>query len=881
MLRKKSKTGAFLYGALLTAVVCGAWTATAQAEKFQTLNEKEAAAKARWLGAKFDGIDTTTVATPKLGVEVLKNHDPVLVDKRYDKTLKIADKTFNKGLYCHAPSELIVRLPKKAKRFTAVVGIDTNAPETANGGGSVKFAVKSNDVGLYESELMTGGKAGAPVDVALNGAQEFALLIDPQGNISCDQSDWADAKVEYEDGEVVYLSDLELTDSGTYDRTFEVDFPFSFVYDGKSSRTFLKDWKVERAKEGIDGKVLRRLTLTEPGDRLQVACEAIDYVGYPFVEWSLKFKNLSDVDTPIIENIKPIDAIFGRDAFERRPYSGWDPNCGDAARWNDEREFKLHYSVGSPCRIDDYMPLTTVLNPGAVKDVATSGGRPTNAYMPYFNLESLDKGWIIVLGWSGQWAAKFERQGALETRVAAGQELTRFKLLAGEEVRSPIAVVGPWFRDDWFAAQNIWRRWMVEWNVPRVPDKANPNNKKGKVVESHLAACSSHFFAEMTQATTETQNQFIDLYLERGLKLDYWWMDAGWYPCDGSWPKTGTWEVDQTRFPGGFRPITDRGRAKGVESIVWFEPERVHSGTWLPENHPEWIFGGKDGGLLNLGNPEALDWLTNHVDGLLKKEGIDFYRQDYNIDPLSFWRNADPEDRQGISEIRYVEGYLKYWDALLERNPGLRIDSCASGGRRNDLETLRRAVPLLRSDYLLEPVGQQIHSYGMALWIPYFGSGTRAFDDYKIRSLFVPYFNFCYDIRDDEADWDVVRKNLAIWRDTVAPYFGADYYPLTSISTAQDVWVGWQYHRDADNSGIIQMFRRPDSTMVAGRFKLRGLDENAIYEIENVDTGAIVKASGAELSSKGLLIEIDDAPNATILKYRAVAVPARKINAVK
>lgn len=28
------------------------------------------------------------------------------------------------------------------------------------------------------------------------------------------------------------------------------------------------------------------------------------------------------------------------------------------------------------------------------------------------------------------------------------------------------------------------------------------------------------------------------------------------------------------------------------------------------------------------------------------------------------------------------------------------IDSCASGGRRNDLETLRRAVPLLRSDLL-------------------------------------------------------------------------------------------------------------------------------------------------------------------------------------
>ncbi|MBQ5789076.1 MAG: NPCBM/NEW2 domain-containing protein, partial [Thermoguttaceae bacterium] len=211
MLKKKRKAGAFLGGALLAATVCGAWTAFAQAAQFQTLNEKEAAAKSRWLGAKFDGFDpAATVAAPKVGLEVVKNHDPVLIDKRFDKKLKIADKTFDKGLYCHAPSELIVRLPKKAKRLTAVVGIDTNAPETASGGGSVKFAVKSNDVNLYESDLMTGGKEGAAVDVALGGTREFALLIDPQGGIACDQSNWADAKIEYEDGEVVYLSDLEL-----------------------------------------------------------------------------------------------------------------------------------------------------------------------------------------------------------------------------------------------------------------------------------------------------------------------------------------------------------------------------------------------------------------------------------------------------------------------------------------------------------------------------------------------------------------------------------------------------------------------------------------------------------------------------------------------
>ena len=64
-------------------------------------------------------------------------------------------------------------------------------------------------------------------------------------------------------------------------------------------------------------------------------------------------------------------------------------------------------------------------------------------------------------------------------------------------------------------------------------------------------------------------------------------MDAGWYPANETgWPKTGTWEVDTKRFPGGLRAISDHAHAKGVKTIVWFEPERVHAGTWLAENHP-------------------------------------------------------------------------------------------------------------------------------------------------------------------------------------------------------------------------------------------------------------------------------------------------------
>ena len=84
----------------------------------------------------------------------------------------------------------------------------------------------------------------------------------------------------------------------------------------------------------------------------------------------------------------------------------------------------------------------------------------------------------------------------------------------------------------------------------------------------------------------------------------------------------------------------------------------------------------------------------------------------------------DTEDRQGITEIKHVTGYLAYWDELRRRHPDMLIDSCASGGRRNDLETMRRAVPLWRSDYAFEPVGHQCMTYGISLWLPFHGTGT-------------------------------------------------------------------------------------------------------------------------------------------------------------
>ena len=128
-----------------------------------------------------------------------------------------------------------------------------------------------------------------------------------------------------------------------------------------------------------------------------------------------------------------------------------------------------------------------------------------------------------------------------------------------------------------------------------------------------------------------------------------------------------------------YGPFSDFVHEHGMQFLLWFEPERVGDpNSWLGKNHPEWILQNEGpGDILDEGNPAAWSWLVNHVDSLIKTQGLDWYREDMNGGgPLPAWRKNDAPDRQGITENLYVQGHLAYWDELKRRNPHLRIDAC-------------------------------------------------------------------------------------------------------------------------------------------------------------------------------------------------------------
>jgi alpha-galactosidase len=610
---------------------------------------------------------------------------------------------------------------------------------------------------------------------------------------------------------------------------------FSFIYDGNPSAELLRTWELKRTSRKLDDKRTERvLTYTDPKTRLVVRCVGVEYSDYPTVEWTLYFKNTSHNDTPIISDIQAIDASFVRTV---------------------NGEFTLHYNKGDLCATDSYEPLTEALVPNNVKKFAPIGGRPTNSQYPYWNIEIPGGGFLVVIGWPGQWSARFERDGERTLRIRAGQELTHFTLHPWEEVRSPLVVL-QFYKGDWLQSQNIWRRWMVDHNIPR---------PCGKLVPTHYGACWS---ADL-HPRADTEMAVLSGYIREKIPLNFYFIDAGWYPGKKGnwWEDTGTWEVDKDRFPKGIREISDHARANNMQFVLWFEPERVEEDSWLAINHPDWILGNENSRLLNLGNHYAWKWVVERIDSLIKSEGVDVYRQDFNIDPLGYWRSNDAPDRQGITEIGHVTGYLAYWDELLRRNPKLWIDACASGGRRNDLETLRRAVPLLRSDAFDTPITQQCQTYGLSLWIPYYGSGLGAGDPYWFRSCIFPASRVGWDTRKTNLDYPLLKRMIEEFK-KVEPYLLGDYYPLTPYSLQKDVWIAWQFDKPDLGEGMVQAFRRETDGETSKTIHLAGLDPAAQYTVTIMDSIIPIRISGKELMGKGLTVEIKDKPGSALIIYK-------------
>jgi alpha-galactosidase len=797
---------------------------------------------AGWALAAFTGAEPAQTSR-HLRIDVRRQDFNVLRfgQSCMETPITIGEREFARGLGTHANSEIAVAVPSGAKTFAAFVGVDNNY-DTQGVRGSVQFSVEIDGNEACRTPTLRGGDKPLPVNVIVPaGAREIILKVSDAGDgPGWDQSDWADAHFVMSDGALIYLDqnqpDPFVMCSGP---------PFSFTYDGKPSAEFLVAWARTAETREVQDHVEHTIAWTDPKTGLRVTAVLKTYKRYPAADWVLYFENTGSQDTPIIENTQALDVML--------------------RTGNSKRTAILHHLHGDSCDENSFMPLSTNLNVGASFSMAPTGGRPSSiSAFPFFNLQYGDEGVITAIGWSGQWAASLERSDRGPTRLRAGMELTHLRLHPGERMRSPRILIMAW-KGDRQAAHNRWRRLLLFNYAPKL---------NGRPVRLPVVSqCFDRYSWSRPEWATEAgQIDAADFAGKVG--CDAHWLDAAWF--EGGFPSgVGNWYCKPKEFPRGLKPVSDACHKLGLRFVVWFEPERVAAGSQIAREHPEFVFGGKDGGLFKLSDPAARRWLTELLSQRIGEFGIDVYRNDFNIDPLAFWRQNDEPDRQGMTEIRYVEGHYEMWDELLARHPGLLIDNCSSGGRRIDLETIQRSVPLWRSDTSCSPGHpdwNQAQSHGLSLYVPLHTACGWTPELYDFRSSATGGAISQWDYLDPKFPMTLAQATMAEAKANQKYWYG-DFYPLTGCSVSPDAWMAYQFHRPDLNAGVVLAFRHAESNYTALGVSLHGLDPITKYEVEFIDDArqkTVKMLTGRKLMSEWEL-RLPKKGGSFVVRYRAAS----------
>jgi alpha-galactosidase len=443
-----------------------------------------------------------------------------------------------------------------------------------------------------------------------------------------------------------------------------VQLPLSFAYDRQGSSALLKVWPHKNESRQLDeGRTEHVVVWTDPKTGLSVRLRVLEFADSPVVEWTAYFKNEGKADAPMLEYVQALDLSF--------------PVTGQGIP-------TILYSKG--CGVmDTYALQKKPLNQlESFQLTSESGGKSVDT-IPFFDIVTGGRGLIGAVGWPGKWAISFSRptQGAIA--VTAGMSSTHISLHPGEEIRTPEILLLPWVGDD-IDAHNVLRRHILKFHTPQY------DGKPVVLPVSHLG---------WGGMKTSTSLKLIEQITKEKIGFENFWMDAGWYGADRPVDEfqvfgkedwflhAGNWRVNEVPHPDGkgLRPISDAAHANGMKFLLWFEPERAVVGTPLTIQHPDWFIGEVtthfEGNterplvkfrMFDFGNPAARQYMIDSMSELITKEGIDIYRQDCNFALAPFWAEADKSDRQGITEIRYVEGLLEFWDELRRRHPQLILD---------------------------------------------------------------------------------------------------------------------------------------------------------------------------------------------------------------
>jgi alpha-galactosidase len=381
---------------------------------------------------------------------------------------------------------------------------------------------------------------------------------------------------------------------------------------------------------------------------------------------------------------------------------------------------------------------------------------------------------------------------------------------------------------------------------------------------------------------------YFDFTTERLLRLaeagkrigcDLFVLDDGWFGNRvNDRAGLGDWtQVNETKLPGGLRPLAEGVNALGMRFGLWFEPEMVNVDSDLYRAHPDWCLHvpgrtrteGRHQLALDVGRAEVREHVWRCLETVLRSAPIGYVKWDMNRHLTEVWAPDLPAHRQGEVAHRYILGVYELFDRLNRTFPDLLIENCASGGGRFDPGMMHYAPQTWCSDNS-DAIARLRIQHGTTIAYPpsAVGAHVSIVPNHQVHRT-TPLFTravvattgaFGYELDLLRLGDDELARMRALtdrWRELEPLVRTGDLYRL--IDPAAGRWAAWMQVAADRGQALVSCVRiLAEANAPRRQLRLAGLDATATYRVEpRNETGAqpAFLARGDALMAVGLRLD--------------------------
>lgn len=349
-------------------------------------------------------------------------------------------------------------------------------------------------------------------------------------------------------------------------------------------------------------------------------------------------------------------------------------------------------------------------------------------------------------------------------------------------------------------------------------------------------------------------------------------MDDGWFGHrDADNSSLGDWFVYEKKLDGGLKNLVEEVNKLGMKFGIWFEPEMVSPDSELYKAHPDWAIQVKGRELtlcreqyvLDYSRKDVRDYVYSMMRDILDNANIEYIKWDMNRQLTEVGSNALPANRQRELWHRYVLGVYELMDRLTTDYPHILLENCSGGGARFDAGMLYYSPQIWCSDDT-DAIERLKIQHGTSMVYPCSAMGAHVSDcpnhtvgrntPFRTRGHVAMVGTFGYELdvtKIPQADRDAIPGQIAEFNKYNTLVRTGDHYRIGNVfeNIYFDAWMFVAKDKSEALLEFVQVLSRPNER--SRRIKLKGLDKDAVYQIE----GTEFKATGKALMTAGFNIK--------------------------